>query len=291
MDNFTYAAPRTLGEAYALLANGQSTTFLAGGTDVIVQLREARKHCDQLIDLKHIPELMSLTLRSDGSLAIGAAMPCAEIYENAEATRAFPALIDVATLIGGIQIQGRASLGGNLCNASPAGDSACALAVQGARLLIGSSSGEREIVVEDLFAGPGENTLKPGEILVQIMIPAQPANSGARYIRFIPRNEMDIAVASAGARITLAPGGDTIESAKIAIGAVAPTPLVVEEAGAALEGQAPGEEAFARAGQLAADAARPITDMRGSAAQRKHLSSVLTRRALEGALSRAKEAR
>jgi carbon-monoxide dehydrogenase medium subunit len=145
--------------------------------------------------------------------------------------------------------------------------------------------------VEDFFRGPGQNALGAGEILVQIKIPPQPAHSGVRFLRFIPRNEMDIAVANAGVRLTLDAGGTRIEEARVAIGAVAPTPLFVGAAGAALVGKEPGREAFEAAGQAAADAATPITDMRGSAAQRKHLAKVLTIRALEGAYERAKENR
>jgi carbon-monoxide dehydrogenase medium subunit len=291
MENFDYLAPRSLEEAYAALGSGRTTLMLAGGTDVIVQLREGRKRCDQLLDLKHIPEMMALGFAGDGSLGIGAAVPCARIYEDAEIRRRLPALIDAATIIGGIQIQSRASLGGNLCNASPAADSTPALIVLGARAVIGSASGTREIAVEDLAKGPGQTTLQPGELLVQLRIPAQPANSGAFYHRFIPRNEMDIAVASAGARLQLDAGGARVESARIAIGAVAPTALLVTSAAEAIAGQAPTAETFARAGAAAAEACTPITDMRGSVAQRRHLASVLTVRALEGALQRIREAR
>jgi len=291
MENFDYLAPRSLAEAYSALGNGRTSLMLAGGTDVIVQLREGRKRCDQLIDLKHIPELMALRVASDGSLEIGAAVPCAVVYENAEVARRFPAIVDSAQIIGGIQIQSRASLGGNLCNASPAADSSPALIVLGARLVIGSASGTREIPVEQLFSGPGKNSLQPGEILLQIKVPAPGPNSGAFYHRFIPRNEMDIAVASAGVRLTLDASGRRIESARVALGAVAATPLLVPAAGEALAGKPATEESFKLAGAAASAAATPITDMRGSAAQRKHLVSVLTVRALNGALQRIRETR
>jgi len=244
-----------------------------------------------VVDLKHIPELMAIGFAGDGTLEIGAAVPCARIYEDSEIATRLPGLIDSASLIGGIQVQGRASLGGNVCNASPAADSIPSLIAHGARLLIASSTGTREVPVEDFFRGPGQNALGAGEILVQIKIPPQPAHSGVRFLRFIPRNEMDIAVANAGVRLTLDAGGTRIEEARVAIGAVAPTPLFVGAAGAALVGKEPGREAFEAAGQAAADAATPITDMRGSAAQRKHLAKVLTIRALEGAYERAKENR
>jgi carbon-monoxide dehydrogenase medium subunit len=291
MEAFDYVAPRSLAEAYALLGNGKRSQFLAGGTDIIVQLRERRKSCEQLIDLKHIPDLMGFRFDADGSLNIGAATPCAELYENAEIQRRLPCLVDAASLIGGIQIQSRASLGGNLSNASPAADSSPALMALGAQLVIGSAAGQRTIPVETYFAGPGRNTLGAGELLVRIVIPAQPANSGAFFHRFIPRNEMDIAVASAGVRIVLNAAGDRIESARVALGAVGPTPLMAPAAAAALGGQPATEATFIRAGEAAEAVATPITDMRGSVAQRKRLVAVLTKRALLGALKRAQEAR
>jgi CO/xanthine dehydrogenase FAD-binding subunit len=291
MQAFDYLAPRSLDEAYSHLGNGKSSLFLAGGTDVIVQLREGRKHCDQLIDLKHIPELVAHGFTADGTLEIGAAAPLAEIYEDPEVASGLPGLIDAAALIGGIQIQSRASLGGNLCNASPAADSTPALFALGARLLIGSKAGTREIPVEEFFAGPGRSTLAANEILLQVRIPAQPARSGTFYLRFIPRNEMDIAVASAGARIVLSADGDTIESARISLGAVGPTVVSATDAAASLAGQPATDASIQAAGDLASQVATPITDMRGSIAQRKKLAAVLTVRALQGALTRARENR
>jgi CO/xanthine dehydrogenase FAD-binding subunit len=291
MQAFDYLAPRSLDEAYSHLGNGKSSLFLAGGTDVIVQLREGRKHCDQLIDLKHIPELVAHGFTADGTLEIGAAAPLAEIYEDPEVASGLPGLIDAAALIGGIQIQSRASLGGNLCNASPAADSTPALFALGARLLIGSKAGTREIPVEEFFAGPGRSTLAANEILLQVRIPAQPARSGTFYLRFIPRNEMDIAVASAGARIVLSADGETIESARISLGAVGPTVVSANDAAASLAGQPATDASIQAAGDLASQVATPITDMRGSIAQRKKLAAVLTVRALQGALTRARENR
>ena len=291
MENFDYLAPRSLAEAYSALGNGRASLMLAGGTDVIVQLREGRKRCDQLIDLKFIPELMALRITAEGTLEAGAAVSCAVLYEDAGVAKQFPAIVDAATIIGGIQIQSRASLGGNLCNASPAADSSPALIALGARLVIGSATGTREIAVEDFFAGPGRSTLQPGELLLQIKVPAVGANSGAFYHRFIPRNEMDIAVVSAGVKLTLNAAGDTVESARVAIGAVAATPLLVKAAGEAIAGKPATEETFKLAGAAAEAAATPITDMRGSIAQRNHLVNVLTVRALNGALKRIREAR
>lgn len=290
MDSFDYLAPRTLNEVFGALGNGKTSLVLAGGTDVIVQLREGRRHCDQLIDLKHIPELMSYKLNPDGSLDIGAAVPLAELYENPDIRRRFPALVDCASIIGGIAIQSRASLGGNLCNASPAADSSPALMALGAKLAIASSNGRREIAVEDFFAGPGRNTLQLGELLLQVKVPAPTPNSGAFYHRFIPRNEMDIAVASSGVSITL-DADENITAARVALGAVAATPVMVPAAVAALVGRPANAETFAAAGEAASAAAAPIDDMRGGVAQRKHLSKILTVRALENALNRIRETR
>lgn len=291
MEQIEFARPGSLAEAYQLLSNGKRSVVLAGGTDVIIQLREGRKQTDQVVDLKAIPELVGLRWGNDGSLEIGAATPCAAIYEDPEVQKRLPVLNDSATLIGGIQIQGRASFGGNICNSSPAADAVPMLMALEAVCVTGSGNGSREIPLEEFFTGPGQNVLQPGEILVSIRIPAQPPRSGAFFNRFIPRNEMDIAVANAGARIQLSADGSTIESARVAVGAVAPTPLLVPAAAEALVGKAPGREAFEAAGKAASDAANPIGDMRGSAPQRKHLASVLTIRALEGAYERAKEAR
>lgn len=287
MEAFDYVAPRTLDDAFAAMGNGRRTLMLAGGTDVIIQLREGRKHCDQVVDLKQIPGMQSLEFGSDGSLDIGAAVPLAVIYESPEVRAKFPALVDAASIIGGTAIQSRASLGGNLCNASPAADSSPALMALGARLVIGSSSGTREIAVEDFFVGPGRSALQPGELLVKIVVPALRENAGAFYHRFIPRNEMDIAVASAGVLLEL-DGSGQITRARVALGAVGPTPIMVPAAAQAVTGKAANADTFALAGAAAAEAATPITDMRGSIAQRKHLASVLTVRAFEGALARIK---
>ena len=290
MKEIDYLAPSSLDEAYRALQNGKTSAFLAGGTDIIVQLREGRKQVDQLIDVKHIPELTSCSWTADGGLTIGASVPFAEIYEDAEIVSRLPCLIDCATLVGGIQIQSRACFGGNIGNSGPAADTVPALIALGATLTLGSADGTRDLPLEDFFTGPGQNVLGAGELIITVNVPPQPANSGSFFHRFIPRNEMDIAVVNVGARIDLDAGGERIEGARISVGAVAPTPLYVAAAGEALVGEAPTAEAFARAADIAADAATPITDMRGSVAQRVHLTRVLTTRALDRALERAREA-
>ena len=284
-----YAAPASVDEAVRILAqHGAQARVLSGGTDLIVQAREGRREIAVIVDAKTIPEATELRLEQDGSLYVGAAVPCAEIYENAEVQRRFPALIDSASLIGGIQIQSRASLGGNLCNSSPAADSIPTLIALGATCQIAGPNGRRTVPVEEFCTAPGRNQLADGEMLVALTFPAPERNAGAAFERFIPRNEMDIAVCNAAAAVTLDGDARTFRSARIAVGAVAPTPLLVREAGDALAGQPLGAESIERAADIAAQAARPITDMRGSTAQRRHLAKVLVRRVIEKAVERAR---
>jgi carbon-monoxide dehydrogenase medium subunit len=285
-----YAAPASVDEAVRILAqHGAQARVLSGGTDLIVQAREGRRDVAVIVDSKTIPEARELRFEPDGSLYVGAAVPCAEIYENAEVQRRFPALIDSASLIGGIQIQSRASLGGNLCNSSPAADSIPTLIALGATCQIAGPNGRRTVPVEEFCTAPGRNQLADGELLVALTFPAPEQTSGAAFERFIPRNEMDIAVCNAAAAVVLDGDARTFRSARIAVGAVAPTPLFVQEAGEALAGQPVGAEAIERAADLASQAARPITDMRGSTAQRRHLAKVLVRRVIEKAVERARE--
>jgi len=286
---FDYAAPASLDETVKLLAQHPGALLLAGGTDLLVQLRAGKKQTDLVVDVKHIPELNALHHDPAKGLTLGAAVPCYRIYGDGAVQSAFPALAEVAGIIGGTQIQGRASIGGNLCNAAPSADSIPLLIALGAVCRVAGPSGTREVAVEDFCTAPGRNVLGPGELLVSIQLPPGPARSGARYLRFIPRNEMDIAVAGAGVSVVLEDG--VFRSARIALAAVAPTPLFVREAGEALAGQPVTPEAISAAAEIARGAARPITDMRGTADYRRHLCSVLTRRALETAVQRAREAR
>lgn len=283
---FDYAAPSSLSEARELLVRHPSARFLAGGTDLIVQLRAGRKQTDFVIDLKHISELNAIDFDPVRGLTLGAAVPCYRIYQNRAVAAAYPALAEVASLIGGTQIQGRASIGGNLCNAAPSADSVPLLIAMRATCRIAGAGGTREIAVEDFCTGPGRTVLGPGELLVSLHLPAPPPQSGARYLRFIPRNEMDIAVAGAGVEVVLEDG--RIRSARIALAAVAPTPLFVRQAGDALAGNPVSDATLATAAEIARASASPITDMRGTADYRRHLCGVLTRRALESAIQRAR---
>ncbi len=284
-----YVAPQTVEEALATLARlGTDARVFAGGTDLIVQVRERRRAVGVMVDIKLIPELTARSFGADGSLRLGAATPCAQIYGNAAIASSFPALIDSASVIGSVQIQSRASLGGNLCNSSPAADCIPTLIALGAVCEIAGPGGRRAVDVEAFCTAPGQNILQPGEMLVSLVLPAPAPNSGAAFERFIPRNEMDIAVANAAANVTLSADGSRFESARIAIGAVAPTPLFVKSAGEALAGQSVSDEVIEKAAAAARAAASPITDMRGSAEQRRHLVGVLTRRVVQTAVERAR---
>ena len=287
MKDFQYLAPRRLDEAAALMAeHAGSAQLLAGGTDLLIFMRNGRKSPDVVIDAKKIPELTRLQLDA-GRLTIGAAVSCRTVWEHPEISEKFPALADAAALIGGIQIQGRATFGGNLCNAAPSADTVPPVIVYGAVAHIVSARGEREVPVEKICTGPGRTALAADEILVSLSIPVPAANSGAAFLRFIPRNEMDIAVANAAARVDLDETGGTFKAARIAIGAVAPIPLYVEAAGAALSGRPVNDESIAEAARIARDAATPINDMRGTVEHRKQLVEVLTTRALRRAIARA----
>ncbi len=286
---FDYAAPTTLPEALGLMAAHPNARLLAGGTDLIVQMRAGRKETDLVIDTKKIPELNDLRYDPAGGLTLGAAVPCHRIYNDVTVKRVYPSLAEVTSIIGGTQIQGRASVGGNLCNAAPSADTVPLLIALKVTCRIAGPSGTREVPVEDFCTAPGHNLLQPGELLVTMHFPAPGAHSGAHYLRFIPRNEMDIAVAGAGVSVELDNGN--FRSARVALASVAPTPLFVREAGDFLAGKPVNAESLAGAAELAKAAARPITDMRGTAEYRRHLCAVLTRRALEAAIQKARGAK
>ena len=277
---FDYASPRSLPEAVSLMNGHRRALLMAGGTDLLVQLRARRKETDLVIDLKRVPDLMEIQHQPE-ALSIGAAVPCCNIYEDAGVRQLFPALAHTAALIGGTPIQGRASLGGNLCNSAPSADSIPMLIALGAVARMANSGGTRDLPIENFCTAPGRNALQPGELLIAIRVPLAANGSGAHYLRFIPRNEMDIAVVGVGASLTVRDG--VITAARIALASVAPTPLYVPAAGAALIGKKPDAASFALASAAAQAAATPISDMRGPAEYRRHLVGVLTRRALEAA--------
>jgi CO/xanthine dehydrogenase FAD-binding subunit len=285
---FDYAAPTSLAEALQLLSAHPNARLLAGGTDLLVQLRAGRKETDFVIDIKHVPDLNEI--RYDGTgLTIGSSVPCYRIYADGAVLEHYPALAEVANIIGGTQIQGRASIGGNLCNAAPSADAIPLLIALGATCRIAGASGERTLPVEEFCTAPGRNSLQRGELLVSLHMPVPAPHSGARYLRFTPRNEMDIAVAGVGVSVVLENGN--FRSARVALASVAPTPLFVREAGDALAGKPVNAETIQAAATLAKAAAKPISDMRGTADYRRQLCAVLTRRAIEEAVARAQEAK
>ena len=289
MKPFAYQAPTSINEAVALLADeGRQARPLAGGTDLLVQWRRGLVEADLLVDVKRIPELERISFDPAGGLTVGAAVSCASLCEHPDVRVAYPGLIDAASIIGGAAIQGRATIAGNLCNAAPSGDSIPAMMVLDAACTIAGPGGTRSVPVETFCIAPGKTIMDKGELLVSIHFPAPAPNSGACYVRFTPRREMDIAVAGAGAWIALSDDRARIADARIALAAVAPTPLLVAAAAAPLVGQAPTEGAFAEAARLAQEAARPIADVRGTENQRRHLVGVLVKRALRGAWSRAR---
>ncbi len=291
MQAFEYINAQTVSEVVALLdEKGDQARILAGGTDLIVQAREGKRTLDWMIDIKSIPEVNILDYDSKNGLTLGAAVPCYQIYAIDAICDAYPGLIDATKIIGGTAIQGRAGVGGNLCNASPAADGIPPLIVLNATCIIAGLKGEREIPVEDFCTGPGQTALEKGEMLISLKIPAPQKNSSSYYLRFIPRNEMDIAVVGVGASVILDDAKQRIVSVRIALGAVAPTPLFAEEASALLAGKEISDAVIDEAAQAAQAIVRPISDMRGTAEQRTHLVGVLTRRALNGAIQRVKDA-
>ncbi len=287
MQDLRYARASSVADAVRLLADGGPTgRILAGGTDVIVQARERTREISLFVDVKHVPEVMALRSANGAGLSIGAATPCYRIYGDADVQRGYPALVDAASLIGGTAIQGRASLGGNLCNSSPAADGVPPLIALGATAVIAGPGGERRVPVEEFATGPGQNVLGAGELVVSLELPAPQPGSGARFLRFIPRNEMDIAVVNVASALRFE--GDTVVEARVVVGACAPTALLVAEAAQALVGQPLSDQTIAGAAAAARAAVRPIDDMRGSVKQRRHLAGVLTERTLRDAARRAR---
>ena len=289
MQAFNYVAAQSVDEVIKLLTeNGDTARVMSGGTDLIVALREGRRKADLVIDVKRLKETSEMTYDAQNGLTLGAAVPCHRMYDDKAVAKAYPGLIDSAGLIGGVQVQGRASMGGNLCNASPAADSIPSLIAHSAICNIAGPNGQRQLPVEEFCVAPGRTALQSGEFLVSLQIPAPKPGFGAAYLRFIPRNEMDIAVVGVGASVQLDESRTKIVAARIALGAVAPKPLFVQAAGDALAGKTISDAVIEEAARLAQDAATPISDMRGTAEYRKHLAAVLTRRTLNKAIERAK---
>jgi carbon-monoxide dehydrogenase medium subunit len=282
-----YEAPNTLEAAVALLAaaNGEARV-LAGGTDLLIQMRSGRADPALLIDIKSIPEVRSIVVEA-GAYRVGAAVTCMELTEHASFVQAWPGVVDGAKLIGSVQIKGRATMGGNLCNASPAADSVPGLITAGAVACIAGPDGRRELPVEDFVTGPGKTALARGELVASFLLPRRAPHSGDAYLRFTPRTEMDIAVVGAAVNLTLSDAG-MCTAARVCLGAVAERALLVPEAAAALVGSRVDAAALDRLAAAASAACRPITDKRGTKVFRIKVAGVMARRAAAIALERAR---
>ena len=283
-----YEAPTTLQKAIELLsgANGQAR-LLAGGTDLLIQMRSGRAEPGLLVDVKAIPEMRSIAAE-DGRYRIGAAVTCMELIENQAFEQAWPGVVDGAKYIGSVQVKGRATLGGNLCNASPAADGIPGLIAAGAIACIAGPNGRREAPVEDFLLGPGKNALAEGEVLVSILLPRREPRTGDAYLRFTPRTEMDIAVVGAAVNLSLDQKG-ICTRARVSLGAVAERALLVPVAAATLIGTRVDDAALKRLAAAASAACRPIDDKRGTKEFRTKVAGVLAQRAAVIAVERARK--
>lgn len=274
--------------AQAIAAEPGLARVLAGGTDLLVQLKSGTLQVDLVVDIKKIPGIRDITAEA-GGFRIGAAVANSELREHGMVCALWPGVAEAAGLIGSTQIQGRCTMAGNLCNGSPAGDAVPALMAANAQVRIEGPDGSRDVAVQDIPAGPGRTTLKKGEIVTSILLPARPARSGDAYLRFIPRTEMDIAVAAAAVSLTLDASG-TITAARVALGAVAPKVMLVDAAASAIIGTKLDDAALAALAAAAEAACNPIDDKRGTIAFRTSTAGVLARRAAQIAYTRAQSA-
>lgn len=285
MTEMRYEAPETVAAAVGLLG-GTGARPLAGGTDVLVQLHSEAVAPELLVDLKRIPEMREIR-KEDGGWRVGAAVPGMALLDHEGFAAAWPGVIEGVSLIGSMQIKGRATIGGNLCNASPAADSVPPLIAAGAVAVVAGPDGERRVAVEDIVTGPGRTSLGQGEVVTSFVFPERPPHAGDGYLRLTPRTEMDIAVVGAAANLIL-DGDGVCTAARIALGAVAPTPLLVAEAAAALVGGRVDDAALAAMADACRAVCDPITDKRGTREYRIKTAGVMARRAAVRALERAR---
>jgi CO/xanthine dehydrogenase FAD-binding subunit len=286
MKEMRYEAPKTPEAAVALLAGAKGQArVLAGGTDLLIQMRGGRVEPELLVDVKGIPEMTSI-VAENGGFRFGAAVSCMELVEHEAFAKAWPGVSEAVKLIGSIQVKGRATVGGNLCNASPAADSVPAMIAAGAFVSIVGPHGRREARVENIATGPGKTSLANGEIVTSFLLRRRPPHSGDAYLRFTPRTEMDIAVVGAGVNLTLDDSG-VCSQARVSLGAVAERAFLVPEAAAALIGTKVDAAALERLAAAASAACRPIDDKRGTKEFRIEIAGVMARRTAEIALARA----
>lgn len=282
-----YHTPTSFSDAASIAAASQGTLrFLAGGTDVLVQMRAGMVQPDDLIDLKHIPGVNEVSATADGGWRIGVAVPGIVLGAHEGLVRDWPGVIEGMNLVGSTQVQGRATLAGNLCNGSPAADSVPGMVAAGAVVTVTGPKGSRELPVEQVPTGPGRTSLAKGEVISAITLPPRGKNGGDAYLRFIPRTEMDIAVV--GCAVSLRLEGDKIVEARVALGAVAPTVILSEAAAKAIIGTTLDEAALDALAKAAEGAAKPISDKRGTKEFRIDVAGVLARRAAKIAYDRAK---
>ena len=287
MEFMRFEAPATVAAAVALLSEGSGgARVLAGGTDLLVQMRSGLVEPSMVVDIKHLSETLEI-VAENGGFRIGAAVSGAELGEHPQMKALWPGVVEAAELIGSTQIQGRASMGGNLCNASPAADTVPALIVARATCTVAGPQGRRVVPVESVCTGPGRTSLARGEFVLSIHLPARPARSGDAYLRFIPRTEMDIAVVGAAISLTLDADGICTQAC-VSLGAVAPTALIVSEAADALIGTSLDEGAMEALARAASAACRPIDDKRGTIVFRTQVAGVLAQRAARIAADRAR---
>ena len=281
-----YEAPTTSSEAAALLAGASGEAFvLAGGTDLLVRMKNMMIDPELVVDVKRITAMGTIEATDDGGFRIGAAVPGVAIGEHEALGRAWPGIVEAVQLIGSDQIQGRCTIAGNLCNASPAADTTPALVAADAHVMIVGPNGQRTLPVAELATGPGQTSLAKGELVEAILLPPRPAHSGDAYLRFTPRTEMDIAVVGAGVSVTLSDG--VVSAARVALGAVAPTVIAVEPAAAALVGSRLDDGALDALVAACRAACKPIDDKRGTAEYRTEVAGVLAKRAAMIAFERA----
>ncbi len=286
MQRLNYAAPKTVNEAVSLLAGASGPAkLMSGGTDLLVQLRSGRLKPELIVDLKHVPGLIGIREEA-GGFVIGASTPGATLEAHAGLKAAWPGVVEAMDLIGSEQIQGRASLAGNLCNASPAADSVPAIIAAGGVAVVVGAKGRREVPVEAIPTAPGRTSLAKDEFILEIRLPPRPAHSADAYLRFIPRTEMDIAVVGCGVNVTLDAAG-VCTAARVVLGAVAPTAVLVPAAAAALIGHKLDAATLAKLDAAAQAACKPITDKRGTIEYRTKVAGVMARRTAAIAFERA----
>ena len=280
MQPFNFAAPHTLDEAIQVMAQGDARA-LVGGSDLVEQIGVGRRMPANVVDIKNIPEMRRLEYIPEDGLHIGAGVSCTDTALYSPVGENYPSIKEVCQLIGSVQIQNRASIAGNVCNAAPSADAVPPLLTYGARAVIVGPKGRREVLLDEFFVGPGMSVLEGEELVVEIVVPPPSPNSSGHYLRFIPREEMDIAVAGVASMVAVDSTTGQCKRARIALASVAPTPVRAREAEEVLEGQVLTRELVSQAAELTPRAASPIDDVRGSAEYRKELCKVLTRRTLE----------